>query len=429
MRAACGDLLALGDLLTDRAELVEDLLAYHRSQVICPVTGSVDIRRNTNKAAVVDANAFPAGFNNLAARSVGEATKAIRGYLGRLYPQAKRVLVVAEGHTRNVHYFESLRILQDILEGAGYDVRLGSLNPDIGEHARMPTASGAAIDLHRVARSENRLSAAGVVADVVVLNNDLADGEPDLLRDLEQPVTPPSTLGWHRRRKSQHFAIVAELARQLGAYAGFDPWLVSADFATVDGLDFKAHDGIDRIAAAVDQVVARTQAKYDEYGIKRPPSVFVKADTGTYGMAITTATSGAGFVAGLNARARQQMDRGKGRVKTTSVIVQETIPSETRAGRWVAEPVVYMVCGRAIGGFHRVHEAKSDIENLNAPGSRFEPLAFMPREPEGTTPGADEALLDSTSAHVYTVLGEIASIATGYEAKFAAQAGRVPQYP
>lgn len=429
MNADCRDLNALGAVLTDRADLVEDLLAYHRSQVICPVTGSVDIRRNRHKAAVVDANAFPAGFNNLAARSVMDATQAVRNYLGRLYPTAKRILVVAESHTRNAHYFESLRILQQILVDAGYDVRLGTLNPDLGQAANVTTSTGGSITLHAIERQGDRLGVDGQVADVVVLNNDLADGEPKILRGLAQPVTPPALLGWHRRRKSQHFAIVADLARQLGAYAGFDPWLISAGFETVEGLDFKAQAGLDRVAAAIDRVIAATQAKYDEYGIKRLPSVFVKADTGTYGMAITTAKSGTAFLQSLNSRARQEMDMGKGRVKTTAVIVQETIPSEVRAGHWVAEPVVYMVCGRAIGGFHRVHEAKSDTDNLNAPGSRFEPLAFLPNAADGARPGSDETVLDACSAHVYTTLGELASIATGYEAKFAVQPGIVPQYP
>ncbi len=330
----------------------------------------------------------------------------------------------------NAHYyFESLRVLQTILLGAGFEVRLGTLNPELAPYSKVTTATGATIELHEVERRGDRLAAGGDVADVVVLNNDLAEGEPDILRDLAQPVTPPTLLGWHRRRKSEHFAIVAELATQLGAYAGFDPWLISADFETVGGLDFKASLGLDELAAAVDRIVAQTQHKYDEYGIQRAPSVFVKADTGTYGMAITTATSGAALLASLNSRGRQGMDRGKGRVKTTTVIVQETIPSEIRAGHWVAEPVIYMVCGRAVGGFHRVHEAKSDTENLNAPGSRFEPLAFTAHDIAGTTPGPDETVLDACSAHVYTTLGELASIATGYEAKFAAKPGAIPRYP
>jgi glutamate--cysteine ligase len=205
---------------------------------------------------------------------------------------------------------------------------------------------------------------------------------------------------------------------------GFDPWLISAEFERVGELDFKAKGNLDAAAQAIDRVVGRVQAKYDEHGVRRAPSVFVKADSGTYGMAITTATSGQDFLARLNARGREQMDRGKGRVKTTSVIVQEGVPTDIRGDAGiVAEPVIYMVCSRTVGGFYRAHAGKGDADNLNAPGSRFEPLVFPG---QGPATGA-EVTLDPCSAHVYAVLGELASIATGYEAQLAHGAMQVPR--
>jgi glutamate--cysteine ligase len=118
------------------------------------------------------------------------------------------------------------------------------------------------------------------------------------------------------------------------------------------------------------------------------------------------------------------MDRGKGRVKTTSVIVQEAVPTDIRGEAGiVAEPVIYMVCSRTVGGFYRAHAGKGDADNLNSPGSRFEPLVFPGQEGE---PAPGEVVLDPCSAHVYAVLGEMASIATGYEAKFI---GREPVLP
>jgi glutamate--cysteine ligase len=91
----------LHEILTAKADAVEDFLAYHRNQVVCPVYTSVDIRRNACKAAVVDANAFPAGFNNLAKRSHDAAADAIRNYMTRMYPEARDFLILAENHTRN----------------------------------------------------------------------------------------------------------------------------------------------------------------------------------------------------------------------------------------------------------------------------------------------------------------------------------------
>jgi glutamate--cysteine ligase len=422
----CDDLSALDEILVRRADHVEKFLAFHRDHVRCPIYTSVDVRRNASKAAVVDANAFPAGFNNLAPRSRRVAADVARGYLARVAPGSRSILVVAENHTRNVGYFGHLAVLRSILEEAGYSVTLGTLNPDVADGQEMPTPQGDPVHLHRIGRDGDRLTAAGKAADLVVLNNDLSEGVPPELEGIGQPITPPPAMGWHRRRKSEHFAIVAQMAAQLGAKVGFDPWLLTADFERVDDLDFKAKGNLDRAAQAIDRVVARVQAKYDEHGIQRAPSVFVKADAGTYGMAITTAASGAEFLAGLNSRGREQMDRGKGRVKTTSVIVQEAVPTDLRAeAGMVAEPVIYMVCSRTVGGFYRAHEAKGDADNLNSPGSRFVPLVF----PGQGSAGVGEVELDPCSAHVYAVLGEVASIATGYEAQFVGREPVLPRLP
>ncbi|MEA3202786.1 MAG: glutamate--cysteine ligase [Thermoplasmata archaeon] len=421
----CDDLGALDEILVRRADHVEAFLAFHRDQVRCPVYTSVDVRRNAHKAAVVDANAFPAGFNNLAPRSRRVAADVARGYLARVAPGSRSALVVAESHTRNAGYFGHLAVLKGILEEAGYAVTLGTLSPDVADGQEMPTPTGGRVRLHRIAREGDKLVAGGSVADLVVLNNDLSEGVPPELQGIAQPITPPPAMGWHRRRKSEHFAIVAQMAGQLGRRVGFDPWLLTADFERVGDLDFKAKGNLDRAAQAIDRVVARVQAKYDEHGIRRSPAVFVKADAGTYGMAITTAASGADFLAGLNSRGREQMDRGKGRVKTTSVIVQESVPTDLRDGGIVAEPVIYMVCSRTVGGFYRAHGAKGDVDNLNSPGSRFVPLVF-PGQGKAE-PG--EVVLDSCSAHVYAVLGEIASIATGYEAQFIGREPVLPHLP
>jgi glutamate--cysteine ligase len=395
----------LHEILTAKADAVEDFLAYHRNQVVCPVYTSVDIRRNACKAAVVDANAFPAGFNNLAKRSHDAAADAIRNYMTRMYPEARDFLILAENHTRNKWYFQHLKVLGDLFARAGFAVTLGTLNAELFPAIEVETAEGDRITLHGVLREGRELIADGTVHDVVVLNNDLSTGPPDILDGLSQPVTPPPVMGWHRRRKSEHFRIVQDLARQLGTYVGFDPWCISAEFERVEGVDFKSRTGLDRVAASVDAVLERTRAKYAEYGIKREPNVFIKADAGTYGMGITTATSGDEFLK-LNSRGRERMAKGKEGVATTSVIVQEGVPTAVRSTRrgaeaQVAEPVMYMVCGRVVGGFNRVHGTKGEDENLNAPGAVFHPLSFVMHDGE---PGEDETVLDPVSATGYELL-------------------------
>lgn len=414
--------MTLHETLAENAERVEDFLAYHRNQVHCPVYTSVDIRRNRHKLAVVDANAFPAGFNNLAARSHAQASEAIRGYMGRMYPDAKELLLLGENHSRNKWYFQNLLQLSDLFIAAGYNVTVGTLNPELFPQAEVETALGDKLLVHGVLRDGDSLIADGIVHDVIILNNDLSSGSPEILDGIDQPVTPPPSMGWHRRSKSEHFRIVNELSRQLGAYVDFDAWLMTAEYEQVQ-VDFKSKDGFDEVAAAVDRVLEKTRAKYAEYGIDREANVFVKADAGTYGMGITTAASGDQFLA-LNSKARDKMNKGKEGVKTTTVIVQEGVPTSIKTGENTAEPVMYMVCGNVVGGFYRVHTGKGDNDNLNSPGSHFEPFALSTQ----SVPGEDEATLDEETRHLYQVIGEIASIATGYEAKLAVGEA-LPSYP
>lgn len=418
----------LDRILLEQRERVEDLLAYHRNQVLCPVYTSVDIRRNRHKAAVVDANAFPAGFNNLSERSYEVAAEAVRSYMARIYPDARDILVLGESHTRNKWYFQNLRTLRDLFTKAGYRVTLGTLAEELFPQANVETARGDEITLHGVVREGDELIADGIVHDVVILNNDLSAGTPDLLDGIRQPITPPPSMGWHRRSKSEHFRIVDGLARQLGAHVGFDPWLICCAFERVEGVDFKARHGLEEVAAAIDRVLAKVQQKYDEYGIRRAPRVFVKADAGTYGMGVMTAASGEEFLQ-INSKGREKMAKGKEGVKTTSVLVQEAVTTDLRTdGGGAMEPVMYMVCGRVVGGFLRVHDQRDETESLNAPGSRFEPLAFTTRL-EGE-PGHDETILDPVDAHVYQIIGELASIATGYELRFQDMPGaELPRYP
>ncbi len=427
MNPTQGALVGLDRILVDATDRIEDLLAYHRNQVLCPVYTSVDIRRNRHKAAVVDANAFPAGFNNLSERSYTQAANAVKSYMGKVYPEAEELLLLGESHTRNKWYFQNLRTLRDLFGQAGYSVTVGTMAEELFPQSTVETALGDKLEVHGVIREGDALIADGTVHDVVILNNDLSGGTPDILDGLSQPITPPPSMGWHRRRKSEHFRIVCELSKQLGEYVGFDPWLISAEFDRADNVDFKDRDTLDGVAAKIDGVLDRVRAKYAEYEVEREPHVFVKADAGTYGMGVMDTTSGEDFLR-LNSKGREKMAKGKEGVKTTSLIIQEGVHTGMRSSGAVAEPVMYMVCGSVVGGFNRLHKDKSDTQSLNSPGSTFEPMAFS-TQMQGA-PGPDEVVLDDVSRHVYQVLGEIASIATGYEHKLAATPGAaLPSYP
>ncbi len=57
-------------------------------------------------------------------------------------------------------------------------------------------------------------------------------------------------------------------------------------------------------------------------------------------------------------------------------MVQEGVYTFESVNDAFAEPVIYMIDHFVVGGFYRVHTARGQDENLNAPGMQFVPLAF-----------------------------------------------------
>src|SRR3546814_17377598 len=64
--------------------------------------------------------------------------------------------------------------------------------------------------------------------------------------------------------------------------------------------------------------------------------------------------------------------------EVTGAIIQEGVYTFEKMGadEATAEPVVYMIDRYVVGGFYRLNSQRGNQENLNAPGMRFEPLAF-----------------------------------------------------
>ncbi|MCW3481799.1 glutamate--cysteine ligase [Neisseriaceae bacterium JH1-16] len=341
-----------------------------------PFYGSVDLRNSGFKLAPVDMNLFPGGFNNLNSDFTPLAVQAAMSAVDKVCPEAKSVLLIPENHTRNSYYLQNVAALVHILEQAGLKVRLGSLNPEITEITTLATAHGDSVTLEPVERRGNRLVLAdGFNPCVVLLNNDLSAGIPELLQGLEQTLLPPLHAGWAVRRKTNHFAAYDKVAAEFAQLLSIDPWLINPFFSQVSGLDFQSRQGEEEMARAVDEMLVKIRAKYAEYGIEQEAFVIVKADAGTYGMGVMSVKSGEELI-GLNRKARNKMAVVKEGLEVSEVIVQEGVYTFETVNEAVAEPVVYMLDRFVIGGFYRVHTGRGVDENLNAPGMHFVPLSF-----------------------------------------------------
>ena len=344
-----------------------------------PFYGSVDLRNAAYKLAPVDMNLFPGGFNNLNPDfhplAVQAAMMALEGYC----PDARRVLLIPENHTRNQFYLQNVAALAKILRQAGMVVRIGSLNPEITEATTLELPDGTTMVQEPVQRTANRVGLGTDLSEfdpcVVLLNNDLSSGIPAILENIEQTLLPPLHAGWSTRTKTQHFTAYDRVVNDFAELINIDPWVVNPYFEHVDGLDFQSREGEEKLAATVDAMVAKIQLKYTEHGIDQVPFVIVKANAGTYGMGIMSVKSGEELL-GLNRKQRNKMSVIKEGVTVHDVIVQEGVPTMEVVDEGVAEPVVYMLDRFVIGGFYRVHTGRGIDENLNAPGMHFKPLAF-----------------------------------------------------
>ena len=376
-----------------------------------PLMSSVDLRHAGFKLAPVDTNLFPAGFNNLNPDFMPLCVQAVQSTLGS---RCQRLLILPENHTRNQYYLQSLRVLRDIFITAGYEVRIGHLQENVQACIDLPLDSGELLRLEPLVRRGSRIGLADYDPCMLVLNNDLSSGVPSLLQDIEQRIEPVAELGWMTRLKSQHFAYYDAVVEEFAQLLQMDPWLINPMHVAVDGLDFMAKTGIERLAEEADRVLQRIQVVYQRYAITEKPYVVVKADKGTYGMGVMMIQD-AQQLLDLNRKQRTNMAKTKGNQSVSRVMIQEGVYSfETMPNGAVAEPVVYMMGPFVVGGFYRVHRELGTDDILNTPGMYFEPLAFANA---CNMPAVDHPSPDAMNRfYAYGVIARLAGLAAAREA-------------
>lgn len=412
--ALTGPLLRLESQLLQAQVAIEAWFREQFRATPAPIYCSVDLRNAGFKLAPVDTNLFPAGFNNLGERFLPLCVQAMQTAIERVCPRSCGVLLVPENHTRNLFYLENVAALRRILESAGYEVRIGSLLPDLTETRTVSLPSGASLRLEPVQRQGDRVGVAGFNPCFVLLNNDLSSGRPAILEGLSQPVVPSMALGWTQRLKSEHFRHYHDVTREFGAKIDLDPWFIDPYFRQCGEVDFMTGAGEECLAGNLDVLLTSIRKKYDEYGIDREPFVIIKADAGSYGMGVMTARS-VDDVRDLNRKERKRMAASKEGQAVRQVIMQEGVYTFETVGDppAVAEPVVYMIDQHVVGGFYRVHTQRGADENLNAPGMHFEPLAFV--EPCNTPDCGQAPDAAPNRFYAYGVVARLALLAAARE--------------
>jgi len=374
--ALSGPLLELERRFLEASPQIEQWLRSQWQESTPPFYSSVDLRNSGFKLAPVDTNLFPGGFNNLNPAFLPLCVQAAMSAIEKFCPEAKRLLLIPENHTRNQFYLQNVAQIAAVLKQTGLEVRIGSLIPDLAGPTPVDLPNGQRLLLEPLCRQGDRIGVEGFEPCAVLLNNDLSAGIPDILQGIEeQYVLPPVHAGWAVRRKSNHFAAYDEVANAFAREIGIDPWRINPAFSVCRSINFHERQGEECLVANVSAVLDLVREKYREYGIAETPYVVVKADAGTYGMGVMTVRNADELIA-LNRKQRNKMSVVKEGLEVSEVLIQEGVHSFETVNEAVAEPVVYMIDRYVVGGFYRVHTGRGKDENLNAPGMHFEPLAF-----------------------------------------------------
>ena len=323
------------------------------------IYSSIDIRCSGYKIAPVDVNAFPAGFNNLEQAAIQKAASII----SKTYQQ-KKFLILPENHNRNLHYNDNLLALKKIIEASNNQVVIGHNQTIFStDNTIVPTS-------HFTKKDNIIVTKDGYIADIILINNDMISGLPEILRDISQEMIPHPHLGWYQRRKSDYFNIYNEVVQKFCRKFNIDEWLISTFTNRCQQINFSKKEGLECIALEIEKMLKKIKNKYQEYAITDRPYIFVKADNGSYGMGIMTVSS-AEDVMNFNKDKRKKMNVTKGKSIVTDVLLQEGVPTIDQYAGNVAEPLVYCIMNQPIGFLYRYHEQQCQLNNLNKVGAKF----------------------------------------------------------
>ena len=412
--ALTGPLQNLERIILNNQTTIESWFRNAWRDVQIPFYASVDIRNSGYKIAPVDTNLFPSGFNNLNSSFESLCIHAAQMAIEHTQLPIDKILIIPENHTRNLFYLENIASLQSIIQKAGFEVRIGTLIEDITTPTRIELDSSNTVLLEPIRRDQNRILVDNFNPDLILLNNDLTGGEPDMFKNIEQKITPPTSLGWSSRLKSNHFNFYQKVAKEFAELIGIDPWLIDPMFRNCGKVDFMKREGVDCLSSNVKSLLEAINTRYNEHDVDYAPFVMVKADAGTYGMVVMSIRS-QDEISELNRKERTRMATTKEGQKVSQVIIQEGVYTHETWGdeETVAEPVVYMMDRQVVGGFYRVHGKRTTSQNLNTPGMRFEPLAFLDccSTPEPNL----EADCHQNRFYTYGVIGRLALLAASHE--------------
>lgn len=366
--------------IVENCSAVEAWFKSRNEALAFPFYSSFDLRDAGFKIVPVDANIFPAGFNNICQTDRDNAVDVAKVFLDSHYSSdTKRILLLTEEHTANLYYWNNVAALQKILKGAGREVRLAIPRP-MTAPLSVTNAAGEKLEVFSATRQSRGVDIDGFKPDLIISNNDFSSEYEEWARDLETPMNPPRELGWYRRRKDRFFKVYNQLVAEFCDLLKVDPWSMQVETELFPSFEVDDEDSRTALAAQAQTLYDRIKSNYQKRGIERDPFLFVKNNSGTYGLGVVQVKH-PDEIKSWNNKLRKKMKAAKGGREISEVIIQEGVPTTTQGdGGQTAEPVIYMIGCQLAGGFLRAHGEKNAEESLNSPGAVYQRLCVSDLE-------------------------------------------------
>lgn len=334
-----------------------------------PIYSSYDVRDSGYKISNVDANIFPAGFNNICPTDKETSIGLMHDYITKHYgADIKNILLVTEEHTNNAFYWENVYTIKSLIEASNRIVKV-AIPRELPESLHLTSSAGHPVEVHSALSNGPLLQT--FKPDLIISNNDFSEAYEEWAKTVvDYPMNPPRELGWYQRKKSTYFKYYNQLVNEFAQITQIDPFLLRVETELFSDFDIADENSRNALAEKVDAMLARLKSEYQKRGIQQEPFVFVKNNAGTYGLAVIRVGSGA-EVKEWSYKSRKKMKAAKGGRDVEEVIIQEGIPSIVQSDGASAEPVIYMIGKELAGGFLRTHAEKSSTDSLNSPGAVY----------------------------------------------------------
>lgn len=377
-----------------------------KAELSYPIYSSYDVRDSGYKVSNVDANIYPAGFNNICPTDKETSVGLMNDYITKHYGEnIKNILLVTEEHTNNAFYWENVYTIKSLIEASGRTVKV-AIPRDLPESLKLTSSAGNEVEVHSALQEGALLKI--FKPDLIISNNDFSEAYEEWAGTMTgYAINPPRELGWYQRKKSTYFKYYNQLVNEFAQITKIDPFLLRVETELFADFDIGEESSRNALAEKVDLMLERLRVDYKKRGITQEPFVFVKNNAGTYGLAVIRVGSGA-EVKEWSYKSRKKMKAAKGGRDVEEVIIQEGIPSIVQADGASAEPVIYMIGSDLAGGFLRTHAEKNSTESLNSPGAVYKRLCVS--DLAINTPGCPQE-------NVYGWTAKLGLLAIAYEAK------------